>query len=273
MSKLEKPVFPNTWLNINPKYDITCEFNDTIPYPIKIDWLECRDTKQLIPTYKWLIKGTFGTPHGKDYIEDIIHRIHLTMDCKEVWFYYEKPTEETKSLHKKAIDLKYFNNLKSRVFERKKDYSRTESMFDETFWNLKLYAEDLIKDDGYIIYNTLYDYGIDKFKNHSKGLSTVKAKIRSIYKWYEKRNWQIGREKRKYENKKDLIMSKSKHMTNINLERKRINAKKIDDLINGLFKDDYIKPSKKYNINKIAKDTQLNRKTVSTHLKSLKTTI
>jgi hypothetical protein len=125
---------------------------------------------------------------------------------------------------------------------------------------------------------TKYDLELmHEFDNLAYDLSDVKLKslnINKIYSFIIKYksyiidynlltiDFKVGREHRKYGTKEELMASRIEHMKKINELRKLDTERKILNCINGMFKDDYIKPSGKWNIAKICKDTGLHRNTV-----------
>lgn len=241
--------------------DISDTLGDILPYPHK------HYLNNGVYTYCWLLDGFFHTKKGYSYLTDIIARFMLSYDgCSYKKHYLDKESVI------KPLKLEAFNNLKSKASELVKDYkqSKAETMYmcrDTTFWHLKLYAEDLIRQDGMIIYSKLEDMALECYPEHKKGNSTLKAKCRSIWQWYLERDWKTGRVARKFDTKEELMASRSEHMKKINKDKAKDTDRKIKNCIEGMFKDEYIKPSGKWNISKICKDTGLHRNTVSKYLK------
>jgi hypothetical protein len=209
----------NTWLQISFTSDITDTLGDILPYPHK------HYVSDGVYTYCWLIDGFFDTKKGNTYLNDIIARFMLSYnDCHYKNHYYDSKSTI------KPLKLVAFNNLKSKANELVKDFkqSKAETMYmcrDTVFWHLKLYAEDLIRQDGMIIYSKLEDMAIECYPNHKKGTSTIKAKCRSIWQWYLERNWKTGRKTRVYETKEELMASRQEQ-----IEKAR--AKKMEDARN-----------------------------------------
>lgn len=252
----------NTWLYIRFSSPITDLLGEEIPYPQK-HYINTNNKGHTSFTYGWLLDGFFHTKNNANFLNDIISRIILTTK--------DFTSIETVSNHIETnskynpIKLKQFQGLKSLV-EKRKDYTRADSTVDYTFWTLKYLAEDLIKEDGFIIYQKLEDYAHTHFADHKKGYSTVRAKCRSIYYWYEKRDWEIGRVNKMFNTKEELKEFRSKMYKDINERTKENNSKKIENIINGLFAKDYKKKNGKWNISKVAKDTGLHRNTVMKYL-------
>ena len=247
----------NTWLYMSFKHDITDSLGDTVPYPHK------HFVNQYDTVYCWLIDGFFGTKRGLEHLNDIIARFILTYPGSK----YVKHFGDTTSTSTPS-KLKEFYGLKSKV-NKQKDYVRADVQFDSTFWVLKYYAEDLIKQDGFIIYQKLEDFAMDNFAGGRADNSTLRAKSRSIYYWYDARDWAIGREHKIFENKEDLMASRIEHMKNINKKRIEDTDRKIQNCISGMFKNEYKKKNGKWNISKISKDTGLHRNTVSKYIATI----
>ena len=149
---------------------------------------------------------------------------------------------------------------------------------DKIFWAIKFYVEDTIKQQGEYIpipYQTIEEFAFAKFTEKEK--STLRAKCRAIWYWYDKRNWVIENYEpprwnyqRKTKDDKELLMTRIENIKKIHKNKKEITRKKILNLITGMFKNDYIKKDLSYNVSRIAKDTNLSRPTIIKHLKELK---
>jgi hypothetical protein len=105
--------------------------------------------------------------------------------------------------------------------EQKKEYSRADALFDNTFWVLKLRAEDVIKHKGYVTYDELLSFALENFIDF-KDKSTLKSKCKSIVNWYENRDWKIGRANKKYEN--------MKHYQEAEMATRKEQAKKMTEI-------------------------------------------
>jgi hypothetical protein len=249
-----------TWLQIRFKTDITDELGGILPYPHRH---EIQPDGTMV--YNWLIDGLFLTLNGVEYINDIIARFMLTFPGNA---HNPKTYIESKPRFD-PIKLKHFQNLKSKVTQKKKSYTRADVQIDSTFWVLKYHAEELIRQDGFIIYQKLESFACDTFTQHKKGLSTIKAKCRSIWHWYEKRDWQIGRAKRVYETKEELMASRKEHMIKVNKKKGEETRQKVHKIVTGLLAQEYKKPNGKWHITKIAKDSGVGRDSVYKYLKEL----
>lgn len=264
MQKIDKlsTVDTHTWLYMQFNEDITEHLGTIVPYPQKHF---IQDDGSFV--YAWLLLGFFdnasATRKTRNLLSDIIARFMLTFDCRHLKSF---KTKENKSNGLSPYRLKKFYKLKDKV-KKQKEYYKADTQFDSIFWVLKYYSEDLIREDGFIIHDKLLEYALDNFKSTAKDTSTLKAKCRNIFYWYEARNWQIGRENRKYETKEQWVASRSNHMKKLNRTRIEDTKRKIQNCINGLYKNEYKKPNGKWNIVKICNDTGLHRNTVSNYLK------
>jgi hypothetical protein len=252
----------HTWLYLEFKKDITDLFGNDIPYPNKHF---INDKNNFV--FCWLIDGFFDTQKGYEHLNDIIARFMLIDAQTRLVKRYKTQTNS------KAIKLKAFHNLKSLYWKKqnnnKKTYTRADVQHDSVFWALKYFAEDLIREDGFIIHQKLEDFGLENFASNKYDNSTIKAKCRSIYYWYSDRDWAIGRAKRKYETKEELMASRSEHMKKVNKTRQEETKRKVINCVTGMFSNEYKKANAEWNISKIAKDSGTSRNTVYKYLKEM----
>ena len=246
----------NTWLQIQFQDDITADLGNIIPYP------HHHYFKNNKPVYCWLISGWFSEPKAIAYLNDIIARFKITYidRCK-----YLKHSKDSESSIKPYI-LKEFQGLKSKAKAILRDkYSRVETHQDYVFMCVKLYAEDLIRIDGLIIYDSLENWAFDNFIDMTKDKSTLRAKCRSVYNWYFERDWKIGRVKVNKTNE-EIMATRTEHAKKMTEKRANEAKKKILNCITGMFAHEYKKTSGNWNIMKIAKDTGTSRNTVMKYL-------
>ena len=253
-----------TWLYFKAFSDITDRFG-TIPYPND----HYQDIDGLL-VYGWLIDGFFKSKNNIEFLNDIIARFLLTfseeLKLKKI---------QTIKTDQTCYKLRNFQNLKS-LAKQKKEYSRADTLFDNTFWVLKLRAEDVIKNKGHATYDELLSFAFENFIDF-KDKSTLKSKCRSIVNWYENRDWKIGRVNKKYESMKhyqeeEMATRKeqAKKMTEIRADRTR---RKILNIITGIFADEYRKKNGDWNITKIAKEAKVARNSVYKYIKEFENTL
>lgn len=228
----------------------------------------------------WAIDGYFGTQQGTQYLNDIIARVLITFkDLKPKRQLY-KPNIEDSTLCSvrppknvraggahylpKIYKLKELQNLKS-IKNRNKTPIRADNFEDHVFWSIKLFCEDLIRNQGLPTFSQLEDFAYHNFNHKDK--STLRAKCRSIYNWYEANNWALPFQ-RKTKNAEELKVTRQERAKLNTKERANKAKTKVINAITGLMAETYkIKSSRKWNITKIAEDNQLNRRTVSKYIK------
>jgi len=217
----------------------------------------------------WCIDGYFGTKEGEKFLNDVIARFLLSfadLSPKRLPYKpnYEKD-KKTAHILVKAYSLKSFSRKLKSLPTKKKFTPRRADMFEDfIFWAIKLYAEDLIRDYGIIPYEMLEDFALKTFE-HKKDRSTLKAKSKSIWNYYDERNWELPKKKFK-QTKGEYKMTRIENMKKINTERAEEKRRKILNAISGMFADDYKKKNGSWHIGKIAKDLNITEKTVKKYL-------
>ncbi len=162
-------------------------------------------------------------------------------------------------------ELKEFNVLDS-LKTKAHNISKYQSLLsnDEIFWHLKFYCEYLIKRDGIPSYQDLERLAYNQYPNKCK--STLRAKARSIYYWYEDKDFKCGRVSKKYINMKEYqelnMATRKEQAIKMHTKKADIAKKKVFNLIGGMFKDEFKKKSGEWNISKIAKESGTSRNTV-----------
>ena len=251
----------------NSNNSTTSTKNTLISFTLKGDGLELFDydlpqphtyQRQDTNTYRisYALNGTFSTLQGIRYLNDILARFTLSF---EVLHTYKSFTTD------EGIELSEFQGLKS--IAKFKNYEKVDNGQDNIFWSIKLYTEALIKESrGLVAYSLLESFALNRFVDRAKDKSTLKAKCRSIWNWYDEREWTIPTRARKFTDK-ELSMSRAegaRKTTKIVVERTK---KKILTILTGMFKDEYKKKSGEWNISKIAKDSGTSRNTVMKYIK------
>ena len=213
----------------------------------------------------WAIEGYFGTQKGTEYLNDIIARVLITFkELKPERLCYKPKIESASHYFPKIYKLQELQKLKSL---KKKIHSptRADNFEDYVFWSIKLFCEDLIRSQGLPTFSQLADFA---YSNFNKDRSTLRAKCRSIFNWYEAKDWQLP---------KRSTTKTAKELKLTRQERARANTKareekaktKVINAVTGLMSETYKKKSGSWNISKIAEDTKLNRRTVSKYIKEL----
>ena len=205
-------------------------------------------------TIEYIINGFFTTNKSITYLNDILARFTLSMRVLNT---------KISSSEDDGIELSYFQGLKSVV--RHKDYERVDVGQDNIFWAIKLYTEDLIREYGEgneVAYSLIESFAFARFIDRAKDKSTLKAKCRSIWKWYDEQNWTIPK-------RKGLGMSRQEGAKKAREKRMADTKRKILSIVTGMFKDDYRSKSGAWNISKIAKDSGTSRNSVMKYLKEM----
>jgi len=258
----------NTCIKITFNSDITEDMGNSLPYPQKhfINEGEYFNTY----VYYWYINGFFGTKSGLDFLNDIKARFLITYPS-QIDQIRHFPTESEAQLH-----LKHFQGLKSKAVAIINKTSRYDNKADFIFWCLKLEAERLITEHGQVLEDWLIEFGMVNFGSTStkacKDSSTLKSKCRSITRYYAMKNYQLDCYQKKYntpEELEELKMNRTENAMKISKEKKEKNAEKIKEALNGLMRNDILKPNGKYNVSKLAKYTKLSRETITKHLKEM----
>jgi hypothetical protein len=253
-----------TWLYFYMHNAQGNEFLDyKLPYP---NYLLHRGENIFIA---WLINGYPGTQEARNYFNDIIARFIITFSeyKPEKLDYSPKKHEDALIDLRQSYELKQFQNLQS-ITTYNKEFWTTDSIatIDQTFWAIKLYTEDLIRHFGEgtgVPYELLEDFALRNFYDR-KDRSTLRAKCRNIWNWYNKRNWTIP--KRTKESKMTRSERAKENAKNIKA-RKR---KQILNAITGIFANEYKKQDGTWNIYKLKKDLGMSDNTIRKHLREMR---
>lgn len=221
----------------------------------------------------YALDGYFGTKSNTAYLNDIIARFLIS-------FRDYKPTRVSSSIvtgsrasslstslgtyTRKIYKLKELQELKS-LSSNKLPRAAADKFEDFTFWAIKFHCEDLIKSQGIPTSEQLIQFAISNFEG--KEYSTLKAKCRSIWHYYEKRNWSIPKPYKK-KPKEQVLATRQEHIEKVNKNREQQNRNKIKAILDDIFLQDNIKfKNGKYRIGEIAKIAEIHRETVAKYLK------
>jgi hypothetical protein len=211
----------------------------------------------------WQINGYPGTQEAREYFNDIIARFLITFKdyYPEKLDFKPKLDKYTHIDFKNSYELQQFQNLKS-IPIKKHVQKRAENVntIDQTFWAIKYYTEELIREMGFVPYEMLEEFAYRHFYHKEK--STLRAKCRSIWNWYDKRDWSIP-QIRSFE------MTRSERAKkNAELKYKRARATILGFIQENLFSDEY-KRGGKWNLTKLSKEIGIHRDTIRKHLKEM----
>lgn len=165
------------------------------------------------------LDGYFHTKKGKDFLNDMIARLSLTLPIDRR--YYITPTEG-EAVNNRAYKLKEFQNcesIKVDIYTRKE--AKANKYEDRVFWSLKYEAERRIRVFGSLDLDAFLDYAFNVFEVGSdvKDGSTLRAKCKSIFNWYESKNWKVGRV-RKPRKKGEITMQMTEQRQKANAIKK-----------------------------------------------------
>jgi Fic family protein len=113
----------------------------------------------------------------------------------------------------------------------------------------------------------LIDFAAANFEG--KEHSTLKAKCRSVWNYYEQRNWTIPTPYTK-KDKGEVMATRLEHIEQVNKNRIIKNQNKIKAILDDIFLQDDIKfKNGKYRVGKIAELAKVHRETVAKYLKEM----
>ena len=250
---------PKFWLQFHLQGNGTEWIDEGLPTPTYHELIN----KGYIIAYA--LSGFFGTSTGTDYLNDIIARFLLTFRDYKPTRIKSKPHIDARGHYFPRIyKLKELNALKS-LSNKSLATTRADKFEDFTFWAIKFYCEDLIKSQGIPTAEQLIEFALSNFEN--KEHSTLKAKCRSVWNYYEKRNWKLPKTYQK-KSKEIVMATRQENIKKVHENTAIKNRNKIKAILDDIFLQDDIKfKNGKYRIGKIANLTELTEKTVSKYLK------
>ena len=241
-----------TLLTVAGKGDLWELWEYNLPYPNEYS----RDGENWV--ISWYVDGVFWTKAGTDFINDILSRFLVSFE--NITYQTAHPISKKNDTLKLKL-FKQLNSLKKAGFT-----ANANKYEDSVFWSLKLFVEHYLCESDFVPYSTLENFAFNHFVDYVKDKSTLKAKCRSIWNWYSDRDWQKTK-KIFNQTKEEYRMTRVENMQKIAATKVKTNYKKVVNIITGLYAAEYKKKNQKWNIMKIAKDTNLTRPTVSKHIK------
>jgi len=203
-----------------------------------------------------------------------VARFILTLSIKQRILYEPEQNKQHNTVYK----LKDFQNLKSMT---KKPYQKNEmngnfDCDDNTFWELKLWIEHNIRNAGgegnVVCFDSMQSHALYFYTYKDK--STMRAKCRNIWSWYEQRDWKYHILKRKTQKTEEEIKVTRQERAKANsVAKAEKSRKKVINAITGLYANELKKKNGKWHISKIAETTNLDRDTVSKYLKELNSSL
>jgi len=227
------------------------------------------DERLPIPTYlehlhhgyliSYQIDGHFDSEKGIEYINDMIGRFLITFHSLRPLLVDEKPRiSERGHHHPSTYRLADLQNLQS-LSKKNLMPQRADAYHDHTFWCIKLFCEDLIRTQGMVPYAQLEAFATRNFR--AKERSSLRAKCRSIWRWYDERDWKISKEK------KEIKMTREERAKKNSKNRAQKKKQAVINAITGLYADEYRKGNGSWHILKISEATNVSRNIVSKYLK------
>jgi len=234
-----------------------------LPYPngMKI-------TEQGFYLFVYLLKGTFKTNKQITFLNDLIARFYLTFQAERIESEIQidiKEPYEAKQLAQ-SDQLLSLNNIEKYSL---KSFGKSR---DAVFWALKSWAISYIQHNNFLNYYEFEYWALKNFVNEKKSKSDIVCKTRSIFNYYEKRNFQIEKKQyeRKTKNNEELKMTRIENCRKIKSNEEKQNLKKIENFLSGLYSFEYKKKNGNWNVSKIAKDLKMSRPTIYKALEILK---
>jgi hypothetical protein len=177
--------YRNTWLHFKCSGDGSELFEHNLPQPHHYE--RYSDASYAIG---WLVSGFFHTGKGIAYLNDIIARIALTMPI------ITRIEEAPRKAEATPIKLRHLQNAVSLPNDLQARIAPEGHYHDAVFWAIKLQAERYIRVyDGWFDYQRLETWALDSFVP-DKERSTIRAKCRSVWHWYEQRDFIIPTRRR-----------------------------------------------------------------------------
>jgi len=238
--RLMKLYTKNTKLSLTLNGDGSELFEYGLPFPHTY-------TRQNEDIYRisFVLSGTFKSEVAYRYLNDIIARFTLSMKVRYTDISY---------VPEHGYELSLFQGLKS--IARAKNYEKMDNGQDNVFWSIKLYTEALIKESsgGMIAYSLIESFAIHTFLDRAKDKSTLRAKCRSIWNWYDEREWTIPI-------RKGLGMSRQEGAKIAHTKKAKDTKNKVEKAIQGL-----LFMQEKVNIANVARDAKVDRNTAKKYL-------
>ena len=244
--------------------DLLGILDENLPTPNKIQLM-----RGLVPKFAIMyhIAGYTGTKKSRAFFNDIVARFCLTLPVQERLPYEHNTEYQTERIY----HLKEFQSLKS-LKTHFGAINYTPKNNDLIFWSLKVYIEqNIIYLGGFVPYQTVEIWAFGMFEAKAKDRSTLKAKCRDVWAWYEKRGWRLSLlAKRNRKSKEEVMATRLQHTKKVNQNRKAKVKVAISTVLEDIFVQDQIKyKNGNYKISAIAELTNVSTKTVSKYLKEM----
>lgn len=243
-----------------------------VEYKLIFNWQMSKHRCLDFMIYKLIVDGYGGTDKSKNYLQDIITRL-AQLDLKREVI----AKIDYKDIYCDKYDVKFsdFGNLPS--IQQKKPFfdSRKATDYDPYFWYMKHYIEYLIKlrvAHPLSYQNLMLDEALKRFPR--KDFSTLKAKAKSIFAWYERRNFECYETYTRKFTDEELTMTRSENMKRVKTNQKSDTRNKIkgvldDDVLFNEYRHTEGRWAGRVNVEKLAKRLNMRNETIRSHLKEM----
>lgn len=156
----------------------------------------------------------------------------------------------------------------------KEHVTNKETAYDPIFWAIKLWLEMRIKEQGegrIVPYSLLESWAFSMFEDRAKDKSTLRAKCRDTWQWYDDRSW-TNTSWYIYEKKDEgeVMATRQAHIAKVNQNRKLKSKLAIKTVLEDMFAREQIRyQNGKLKVNAIAELTGISSKTVGKYLKDM----
>jgi len=247
----------NTKISIEIQGDGSELFDFSLPQP----HIYSRTNEQSYTIEYYLHGDFYATNKSGAYLNDILARFTLSMNVRRADAVLVKEYPQQKPLHLYGKNL--FTGLRS--IEKFRYRETVENGKDNVFWAIKLYTESLIQKSGegsMIAYSLLESFAFAHFVERVKDRSTLQAKCRSIWEWYDARDWTIPNRRKLTD--EELKMSRQEAAKRAHTKLAADTKKKVQKAIAGL---EFMQ--EKINIANVARDAKVSRDTAKKYLAEL----
>jgi len=225
----------------------------------------------------WAIDGYFGTAKGQEFLNDIIARFLISFQEEKITRLNFQPSvknlnSSTAHIHAKVYKLREFSKQLTSLTTKQHIPARADMFADYCFWAIKLYAEDLINASNFIVYETLESWALGQFEHKER--STIRAKCRSVWNWYNSRNFELKQKQHSRTQKQFLeetMATRKSHITKLNISKGERNKGAVINAITGLNADEYKKKNGAWHYKKISVALNLSAKTIGKIIKEYET--
>jgi len=202
----------------------------------------------------WKIDGFFHTNKGQAYLNDCIARFLITFkDYEPRRLPYKPSDEQTKRLLAHTYKLKEISKHLDSIKTHRQAPTRADSFADSVFWAIKLFCEDEIRLTGFVVYQSLESWAMEQFIEH-KEKSTIRAKCRSVWNYYEQRDFKLKQYIKKDEEK--VLAARTEHIKKVHEKRNKETEAKILGAITTLeFMQERINATNLANYTKLSRPT------------------